>query len=165
MGSFAHFFCLSIMIPVNRDAIGSIIERVVARDGLELVHWEMLGPPNKFLLRIYIDKQGGVSHADCGSVSNQVGVLLDVEDLIPHTYTLEVSSPGIERGLYKPGDYERFRGRRIRLKTINPISGQRTFHGLLVGMEGDRVHLEADSAGLMEIDYANILKANIEFEY
>src|SRR5262245_45877091 len=116
------------MIPVNRDAIGSIIERVVAREGLELVHWEMLGPPNKFLLRIYIDKQGGVSHADCGSVSNQIGVLLDVEDLIPHRYTLEVSSPGIERGLYKPGDYERFRGRRIKLKTVNPINGQRTFH-------------------------------------
>src|SRR5215210_5442613 len=125
------------MTGVNRDAIGSIIERVAAREGLELVHWEMVGPRNNFVLRIFIDKPGGVNHGDCGTVSNQVGTLLDVEDLIPNKYTLEVSSPGVERGLYKRADYERFAGQRIRLKTFEPIGNQRNFRGKLLGISGD----------------------------
>lgn len=150
---------------VNREAIGSIIERVVARQQLELVHWEMAGPPGRFMLRIFIDRPGGVSHAHCEAVSNEVGVLLDVEDLIPHGYTLEVSSPGIERGLYKPGDYARFAGSRVKLKTLQPINGQRNFHGKLLGIEGNKVGFEADGAGRLEIPLENIVKANIEYEY
>src|SRR6266852_4694417 len=94
-------FFLGTMTEFDREAIGRIIERVAAREGLELVHWEKVGPRNNFVLRIYIDKPGGVSHGDCETVSNQVSTLLDVEDLILNRYVLEVSSPGIERGLYK----------------------------------------------------------------
>ena len=103
-------FLLGTMTEVDREAIGKVIERVAAREGLELVHWETAGPRNNFVLRIYIDKPGGVSHGDCEAVSNQVGTLLDVDDVIAHRYVLEVSSPGIERGLYKRADYERFAG-------------------------------------------------------
>ena len=105
------------MTESDREAIGGIIERVAARERLELVHWEMVGPPGNFVLRVYIDKPDGVSHADCEAVSNQVGMLLDVEDLILHRYTLEVSSPGLERGLYKPRDYQRFAGSRVKFRT------------------------------------------------
>src|ERR1044071_6350392 len=113
------------MIELDRESIGKIIGRVAAREGLELVHWETVGPRSNFVLRIYIDKPGGVTHADCELVSKQVGTLLDVEELIPNRYVLEVSSPGIERGLYKPADYARFAGSRVKLKTSEPIDGQR----------------------------------------
>ena len=153
------------MAGSDREAINSIIERVTAREGLELVHWEKVGPRNNFVLRIYIDKPGGVTHADCESVSNQVGTLLDVEDLILNSYTLEVSSPGIERGLYKRADYERFTGSRIRLKTFEPIGSQRNFRGKLLGISGDTVSMDADGVGTIEIPFDKIAKANIEYEF
>lgn len=153
------------MAELERDDIGKIIERVAAREGLELVHWEMVGPRNNFVLRIFIDKPGGVNHGDCETVSNQVGTLLDVEDLIANRYTLEVSSPGIERGLYKRADYERFAGNRVKIKTFAPIGGQRNFRGLLVGISDDTVSIDTDSAGRIEIPYAQIAKANIEYEF
>jgi ribosome maturation factor RimP len=153
------------MIEFDQEAIGKIIERVAAREGLELVHWETVGPRNNFVLRIYIDKPGGVTHGDCEAVSNQVGTLLDVEDVIPNRYVLEVSSPGIERGLYKWSDYERFSGSRIKLKISQPIDGQRNFKGKLIGLNGDFVSLDADGRGQMEIPYEQIVKANIEYEF
>ena len=153
------------MAELERDAIGKIIERVAAREGLELVHWEMVGPRNNFVLRIYIDKPGGVNHGDCETVSNQVGTLLDVEDLIANRYTLEVSSPGIERGLYKRADYERFAGNRVKIKTFAPINSQRNFRGTLLGISDDTVSIDTDSAGRIEIPYEQIAKANIEYEF
>jgi len=153
------------MIEFDQEAIGKIIERVAVREGLELVHWETVGPRNNFVLRIYIDKPGGVSHGDCQAVSTQVGTLLDVEDLIPNRYVLEVSSPGIERGLYKRPDYERFSGSRVKVKTSQPIDGQRNFRGKLIGLVGDSVSLDADGRGHMEIPYEQIVKANIEYEF
>ncbi|HJQ70169.1 MAG TPA: ribosome maturation factor RimP [Blastocatellia bacterium] len=150
---------------MDRDGIGEIIERVTSREGMELVHWEAVGPRNHFVLRIYIDKPGGVNHGDCEVVSNQVGLLLEVEDLIPHKYTLEVSSPGIERGLYKPKDYERFAGSRVKLKVSEPINGQRNFRGRLVGIDQNTVRFDADGSGLIEIPYESIVKANIEYEF
>jgi ribosome maturation factor RimP len=153
------------MAGLYREAINEIIERVAAREGLELVHWETVGPRNHFVLRIFIDKPGGVTLGDCERVSNQVGTLFDVEDLIPSQYTLEVSSPGIERGLYKPADYERFTGSRVKLRTAQPIDGQRNFKGVLLGISGDIVSLEADTAGRIDIPFEQIAKANIEYEF
>jgi ribosome maturation factor RimP len=153
------------MTDLDREALGKIIERVTSREGLELVHWEIVGPRNNFVLRIYIDKPGGVNHGDCETVSNQVGTLLDVEDLIAHHYTLEVSSPGVERGLYKAGDYERFAGNRVRLRTAEPINGQRNFRGTLLGIDRSNVRIDADGLGEIEIPYERIVKANIEYEF
>jgi ribosome maturation factor RimP len=153
------------MIEFDREAISEIIERVAAREGLELVHWEAVGPRNNFVLRIYIDKPGGVTHGDCEKVSNQVGTLLDVEDLISNRYVLEVSSPGIERGLYKRADYERFSGSRIKVRVSEPIEGQRNFRGRLIGIIGENISLDADGRGQIEIPYEQIVKANIEYEF
>lgn len=153
------------MTEVDREAIGGVIERVAAREGLELVHWETAGPRNNFVLRIFIDKPGGVSHGDCETVSNQVGTLLDVEDLIVNRYVLEVSSPGIERGLYKRADYERFAGSRIKLRTSEPIDGQRNFRGVLIGLAGDNISFEPDGRDQIEIPFEQIVKANIEFQF
>lgn len=153
------------MTEFDREAIGRVIERVAGREGLELVHWETAGPRNNFVLRIYIDKPGGVSLGDCEAVSNQVGTLLDVEDLIANRYVLEVSSPGIERGLYKRADYERFAGSRLKLRTIEPIDGQRNFRGKLLGLVGDNISFDADGRGQLEIPFEQIAKANIEYQF
>ena len=153
------------MTEFDREQVGRIIERVAVREGLELVHWERVGPRNNFVLRIYIDKPGGVTHSDCEAVSKQVGTLLDVEDLIANRYILEVSSPGIERGLYKQSDYERFAGSRIKLRTSQPIDGQRNFRGKLIGIVGDNVCLDADGQGQIEVPYENVVRANVEYEF
>ncbi len=97
------------------DKIQAIAERVAASEGLEIVDVQLLGGGAHRMLRLYIDKPEGVSHADCELVSQQVGTILDVEDIIPGgRYTLEVSSPGVERKLSRPRDFERFTGQRSR---------------------------------------------------
>src|SRR6266700_7532150 len=120
-------------------AAGSILERVRAiaeqaaiDHGLELVHAEVAGPENKPIVRIFIDKPAGITHEDCSEVSLHVGTILDVEDFIHSSYILELSSPGLERGLYGPADYERFAGSLAKLKTRQPIEGQRNFRGRLI---------------------------------
>ncbi|MEO8434418.1 MAG: ribosome maturation factor RimP [Pyrinomonadaceae bacterium] len=152
-------------------ASGSIEERVrkiadrVARDhGLELVHAEAAGPEGKPILRIFIDKPEGVTHEDCAEMSLHLGTVLDVEDFIHTPYTLEVSSPGLERGLYKIQDFERFAGRQAKVKVRQPIKGQRNFRGQIVGVEGDIVVFEDKTSGRVNIQFDSILKANLELD-
>ena len=111
------------------ERVREIAERVAIDHGLELVHAEVAGPENKPIVRIFIDKPAGVTHEDCSEVSFHVGTILDVEDFIHASYTLEVSSPGLERGLYKRADYERFTGSKAKLRTRRAINGQRNFRG------------------------------------
>ncbi len=150
-------------------AAGSILERVRAiaeqaaiDHGLELVHAEVIGPENKPIVRIFIDKPDGVTHADCSDVSLQVGTVLDVEDFIHSAYTLEVSSPGLERGLYKRSDYERFTGSQAKVKTQRAINGQRNFRGRLLGVDGDNVLFDDRTNGRVALPLDSIVKANLE---
>ena len=150
---------------------GSIAERIeeiagqVAIDnGLELVHTEVAGPDNKPIVRVFIDKPQGVTHEDCSAVSLQLGTILDVEDFIHSSYTLEVSSPGLERGLYKRADYERFAGSQAKLKTRQPISGQRNFRGTIIGVEGENVIFEDRTNGRVSVPVDLITKANLEVD-
>src|SRR5438128_7588957 len=107
------------------ERVLAIAERIAIDRGLELVHAEVAGPDNKPIVRIFIDKPAGVTHEDCSEVSFHLGTVLDVEDFIHSSYTLEVSSPGLERGLYKRADYERFAASLPRMRTRRPISAQR----------------------------------------
>ena len=154
-------------VEVSLDArVQEIIERVTAREGVELVHAELTGGRTRFL-RIYIDKPAGVTTDDCAAVSERVGLMLEVEDLIPHKYILEVASPGLDRGLYKPGDYERFAGNPAHIRLAEPIAGQRNFHGTLRGLdrEGELAALLEDEKGEHHrLPLSNIIKANIELE-
>ena len=152
-------------------ASGSIEERVrhiagrVARDhGLELVHAEAAGPEGKPILRIFIDKPEGVTHEDCAEISLHLGTVLDVEDFIHTPYTLEVSSPGLERGLYKIQDFERFSGRQAKVKVRQPIKGQRNFRGQIVGVEGEIVVFEDKTSGRASLPFEAIVKANLELD-
>lgn len=146
------------------DRVRAIAERVAVDHGLELVHAEVAGPDNKPIVRIFIDKPAGVTHEDCSEVSLHVGTILDVEDFIHSSYTLEVSSPGLERGLYKRADYERFAGNLARMKTKRAINGQRNFRGKLVGVEGDEVIFEDRTNGHVKVPLDAITKANLEID-
>jgi len=141
-----------------------IAERVAIDHGLELVHVEVAGPDNKPIVRVFIDKPQGVTHDDCSEVSTHLGTILDVEDFIHASYTLEVSSPGLERGLYKRADYERFAGSNAKMKTRQPVGGQRNFRGRLVGLEGDDVIFEDRTNGQVRVPLGLITKANIEVD-
>jgi len=144
--------------------VQEIAERVAIDHGLELVHAEVAGPDNKPIVRVFIDKPQGVTHDDCSSVSTHLGTILDVEDFIHASYTLEVSSPGLERGLYKRADYERFSGSDAKLKTRQPINGQRNFRGRLLGLEGDAVIFDDRTSGRVQIPLDLITKANLEVD-
>ncbi|HEY9500711.1 MAG TPA: ribosome maturation factor RimP [Pyrinomonadaceae bacterium] len=150
---------------------GSIAERIeeiagqVAIDhGVELVHAEVAGPDNKPIVRVFIDKPNGVTHEDCSEVSQHLGTILDVEDFIHSSYTLEVSSPGLERGLYKRADYERFAGSQAKLKIRQLIAGQRNFRGTLAGVEGENLIFEDRTSGRVLIPLQLITKANLEVD-
>ena len=144
--------------------VHSIAERVAIENGVELVHTEVAGPDNNPIVRIYIDKPGGVTHEDCSEVSLHIGTVLDVEDFIHSAYTLEVSSPGLERGLYKPADYERFVGKLAKVKTGHPINGQRNFRGRLLGIDGRDILFEDRTNGKVRLPFESIAKANLELD-
>ena len=144
--------------------VQELAEQVAIDHGLELVHVEVAGPENKPIVRVFIDKPQGVTHDDCSAVSNYLGTILDVEDFIHASYTLEVSSPGLERGLYKRADYERFTGNDAKLKTRQAINGQRNFRGRLLGVEGDEVVFDDRTNGRVQIPLALITKANLEVD-
>src|SRR5262245_66024600 len=142
--------------------VQELAERVAIDHGLELVHAEVAGPDNKPIVRVFIDKPQGVTHEDCSEVSTHLGTILDVEDFIHASYTLEVSSPGLERGLYKRADFERFAGSNAKLKTRQPIDGQRNFRGRLLGVENNDVLFEDRTNGRVRIPLDIITKANLD---
>ena len=146
------------------DRVQAIAERVAIDHGLELVHAEVAGPDNKPIVRIFIDKPNGVTHQDCSEVSLHVGTVLDVEDFIHASYTLEVSSPGIERGLYKRQDYERFAGSLAKLRTRKPVNGQRNFRGRLLGIDGEDILIEDRTSGRVRVPFEVVAKANLEMD-
>src|ERR1051325_2844799 len=144
------------------ERVQNIAERVAIDHGLELVHVEVAGPDNKPIVRVFIDKPNGITHEDCAEVSHHIGTILDVEDFIHASYTLEVSSPGLERGLYKRDDYERFAGSLVKIKTRNPVKGQRNFRGRLLGIHGDEISIEDRTNGRVTVPFASVSKANLE---
>ena len=146
------------------ERIRAVAGRVAGEHGLEFVHAEVGVLGRNAVVRVFIDKPGGVTHEDCATVSHHMGTLLDVEDYIASTYTLEVSSPGLERGLYKREDYERFAGRLAKLKSRDAINGQRNFRGRIIGVEGDAVVFEDKTSGRVTIPVDRIAKANLEID-
>ena len=152
------------MPEADLEKITKMAERVAASEGLTLVDVELKGGRGSCLLRVYIDKPEGISHADCQLVSEQLSVLLDVEDPFPGPYTLEVSSPGLDRALVKASDFAHFVGRKARLVMREPVDNQKVLEGRLAGFEAGRVRLDLGDAGLKELELANIQKARLVVE-
>src|ERR1700720_2514270 len=167
-------------MALELDRVREIAERVAASSGLEVVDVEFRGSGKPRMLRVFLDKPGaasgdvlaGVTHGDCANFSREVGTILDVEDAIPGSYTLEVSSPGLDRKLIRPADYERFTGSRVKLTTQQPVNGNRHFEGRLESFKQGPQTLdlsaarkkprrEKATAEKLEIDLANVEKANL----
>jgi ribosome maturation factor RimP len=148
---------------MNLEKVSEAAERVARSEGLEIVDVEWKVGKQRFL-RIYIDKPGGVSHSDCEAMSHQLGTILDVEDLVPGpAYILEVSSPGMDRKLTKPGDFERFAGRLARISLAEPVENSTFFEGRLAGLLDGNVQL--DLAGRrVALPLAGIRKAQLVVE-
>ncbi len=146
--------------------IEEIARRVAEPEGLEVVEVEVKGGGNNRLVRISIDKPEGVTHGDCENVSQQVGTILDVEDVVPGgRYTLEVSSPGVERKLTKPQDYRRFQGKKARITLRDPLDGRRHWEGTLAGFEDGAVALETQPGATVRFPIEQVQKANLKFEW
>src|SRR5436305_14632685 len=130
-------------MAVDIDHVRGIVERVAASLGVEVVEIELRGGGKSRMLQIFIDKPSGVTHEDCANLSREVSTILDVEDAVPGgSYVLEVSSPGLDRKLVKPGDFERFQGSRIKLTTKEPVNGNRHFEGRLEQFAAGRLTLD-----------------------
>ena len=151
-------------MAVDLEKIRQIAERVAGSEGLVLVDVELKGSRSNQVLRVFIDKREGVTHADCQLVSEQMSALLDVEDLIAGHYVLEVSSPGLDRQLVRPNDFVHFAGRRARIALREPVGTQRVFEGRLAGFEAGRVRLDLGGQGISEFEVSNITKAKLIVE-
>jgi len=146
--------------------IEEIAQRVAESEGLEVVEVEVKGGGMQRLVRIAIDKPAGVTHADCELVSQQVGTILDVEDVVPGgRYTLEVSSPGVERKLLKPQDYQRFQGKKAKISLRDAVDGRRNWDGTLAGFADGLVTLEIAPGQMRTFPLDQIQKANLKFEW
>jgi ribosome maturation factor RimP len=165
-------------MAADLDKVREIAKRVADSSGLELVDVDLRGGGKARMLRIFIDKPEGVTHEDCSNFSREVGTILDVEDAVPGgSYTLEVSSPGLDRKLLKPSDYERFVGSLVKLTTRDPIAGNRHFEGRLKSFSSDgQIELElrppkkkkqelTDAGTTVEIELKNVEKANLIPEF
>jgi len=150
---------------VEWDRIRHLIQGVVESQGYELVDAELKGAGNNAVLRIFIDKAIGISHHDCELISEQVGTVLDVEDVIPFSYTLEVSSPGLERKLVRESDYTRFDGKLARIQTRIALNQQKVFRGRLRGLHNGSVRLELPKGDVLEIPLDVIREGRLEFDW
>jgi ribosome maturation factor RimP len=128
----------------TRAELRKLLEPGVAATGFDLVEVELAGSHHHPTLRVYIDSPAGVNVDDCARVSRQLSALLDVEDPLPGHYTLEVSSPGLDRPLVKPKDFMRYVGETIKIKMQQPMLGRRNFSGRLVDVTADHVVIEVD---------------------
>jgi ribosome maturation factor RimP len=126
------------------DRIRDMARGILEFEGMEYVHLEMKQMGGGAVLRLLIDKEGGVTLDDCSRISRSLSAQLDVDDLITHRYTLEVSSPGLDRPLCSDRDYQRFAGRRVRIRTVAPYQGSRQFVGRLVGLADGVVRIVPD---------------------
>ena len=166
----AHFFVGSLTSRMMQPAVASRIEEIARRvaepEGMEVVEVEVKGGGAHRFVRISIDKPEGVTHGDCELVSQQVGTILDVEDVVPGgRYTLEVSSPGVERKLLKPQDYQRFQGKKAKVTLRERVDGRRNWEGTLAGMEDGVIRLDVDRGEPVCFPFEMVEKANLKFEW
>jgi ribosome maturation factor RimP len=166
----AHFFVGFITVGTMQAAVASKIEEIARRvaepEGMEVVEVEVKGGGAHRFVRISIDKPEGVTHGDCELVSQQVGTILDVEDVVPGgRYTLEVSSPGVERKLLKPEDYQRFQGKKAKVTLREPVEGRRNWEGTLAGLEDGMIRLDVDPSHPVRFPFEMVQKAHLKFEW
>lgn len=150
--------------------VEELVKPILEEGKLELVDAEYVKNGRDFVLRLFIDKEGGVTLDDCAEVSHELSAILDVEDVIESNYTLEVSSPGLDRPLKKTSDFERFSGRLIKVKTYEPFldnagNKRKTFLGILSGLVNGAIEMELKEGQSATIPLEKAAKVNLEFEF
>ncbi len=146
------------------ESIIELTEPIIVSEGMELIDIEHRQESRGWVLRFYIDKEGGVTLHNCSKISEQIGSLLEVKDIIPQRYVLEVSSPGLNRPLKKEKDFIAYTGETIKVKTLKPIEQRRNFSGTLQGYRDGKVMLSADNQEIL-IPFPLIAKANIQYSF
>jgi ribosome maturation factor RimP len=153
------------------DRVRRVVEPVLARDGYEVVEVEWARQGGRWTLRLFIDKDGGVGIEDCQLVSRTVEPILDVEDFIEPAYDLEVSSPGLDRPLRKPADFDRYAGQRAHVKAYGPVPGtapgspsRKNWSGVLRGFRDGAVEIDVDGT-VHRIPHEQIAKAHLEYDF
>ncbi|PLY01525.1 MAG: ribosome maturation factor [Desulfuromonas sp.] len=155
------------------EQVQELIQPLLDELGFELVDLEYKREQQGWVLRFFLDKEGGITLDDCAVASREISTLLDVEDIIHTAYNLEVSSPGIERPLKKIADFERFSGHSVKIKTLQSIDAEsggkarKVFTGTLKGLDGEQIILDTDDKKPAEIKipFALIEKANLKFDF
>ena len=146
-------------------ALQQAIEPLLAAEGMSLVDLQWNRRGRRWVLTLFIEHEGGVTLDDCTRISRQVGERIEVDNLIDHAYTLEVSSPGLDRPLRTLADFERFHEHLVRIVTTIPIQGRSTIVGRLKGVEGQTVFVEAAHVGMVPIPVTQIKHARLEVEF
>ncbi|HEU0120786.1 MAG TPA: ribosome maturation factor RimP [Bryobacteraceae bacterium] len=148
------------------DKIWAIADRVARAGDIEIVDIEFLGGGKHRVLRVYVDKAGGVTHSDCQAVSLGLEEVLDAEDLIPGAeYTLEVSSPGVERKLTRPRDFEQSVGKKVKVVVREPVANATTWIGTLQAFSEGVLTVESSEGKTAQIPLEKVKKANLKFEW
>lgn len=147
-----------------QNKIQELAESLVSSEGMELVDLEYRREGRRWVLRLFVDKDGGVTLDDCAYISRELGDLLDVKEAIPQAYVLEVSSPGLNRRVRKEEDFSRFAGRKIKLRLVSPIEGRKNIVGQLVGIEDGEV-IVAAAEGRCSVALEDIARANLVHEF
>ncbi|NUM54334.1 MAG: ribosome maturation factor RimP [Candidatus Hydrogenedentes bacterium] len=137
------------------------IEPHLLEQGFELVELEFAGQGGRGILRLYVDREGGVTLDDCVAVSQVLGPVLDAAEFLTDSYVLEVSSPGVDRPVRKPEDFERFAGERVTLKSAMPVDGRKKFKGVIRGVVDGAVSVECDGQ-VYAIAFENVQRANLD---
>lgn len=145
------------------DRVREMIDPILLNEGMEVVEIGYRRESSGWVLRLILDKEGGITLDDCTRVSQEVGRSLDVGDVIRTPYTLEVSSPGLTRPLKTEKDFMKYRHRLIKLKTVDPIQNRRQFKGRLLGISEQGIEIEVDG-GIFQIPLSNVAKANLEID-
>tara|TARA_B100000959_G_scaffold260179_1_gene296456 strand:- start:834 stop:1307 length:474 start_codon:yes stop_codon:yes gene_type:complete len=146
------------------EKIQRLVRPIVEAEEMELVDVEYKKGQNS-VLRIFIDKPEGVNVSDCTKISTQVGAFLDIEDLIENNYVLEVSSPGLDRPLKNKADYDRNKGKLIKVSLYAPLEGKKTFIGRIIGADDQKVILKEKSEKIIDIPFAAIAKGKLKIEF
>ena len=146
------------------EHVTGVAARVAKASEIELVHVDISGTKRDLVVRIFIDKEGGVTIEDCSMVSRGVEDVLDTEDFIPSRYVLEVSSPGIERELYSLADFVKFTGQLAKVKLKAAIDEQKTFVGAITEVDDDKITIDDRTKGVLSFNYSDVDKANLKID-
>lgn len=150
-----------------KEKIRQLAEPVVDSEGMELIHVECIKMHTRWIIRLFLDREGGITLDDCANISNQLGDIFDIREVINGSYTLEVSSPGFDRPISRDKDFLKYRNSKVDVKTAVKIEGIKNFHGILVDYieEGGRKFVLVDVAGkVYRIPKQEILKTNLAEE-